>query len=211
MSHGQASYAPYSNLFESCHVKHGDDNHAPGIRAKCGKCGVVKYMHVHRNMKGQPDDEALTRKIIEKLEAEGWKVGNNISHHRCPDCVKRAAQMRAMHAKESKPMNGKVVELPRQMQRADRRVVFAKLEDVYKDEVTGYTVPWNDVKVAEDLGIPVEWVKTVREENFGMLASNPQVAAIHLLRTAIDIMATDIEALQMRFIDLHRKVAELEK
>lgn len=55
----------------------------------------------------------------------------------------------------------------REMTRTDRRVIIAKLEDVYLDEQTGYKGDWNDAKVATDLGVPLVWVETLREENFG--------------------------------------------
>jgi len=53
------------------------------------------------------------------------------------------------------------------MSKADRRIVFAKLNDVYVDETTGYSADWDDAKVSADLGIPVEWVKEVRDADFG--------------------------------------------
>ena len=53
------------------------------------------------------------------------------------------------------------------MTRADRRIVFAKLEEVYVDEREGYRDDWSDAKVAADLGVPVGWIKEVRDDNFG--------------------------------------------
>lgn len=53
----------------------------------------------------------------------------------------------------------------RPMDKADRRIVFAKLNEVYGDDM--YLEDWIDQKVAEDLGVPVEWVAEVREGDFG--------------------------------------------
>lgn len=53
----------------------------------------------------------------------------------------------------------------RPMDKADRRIVIAKLNEVYGDDM--YLEDWIDQKVAEDLGVPVEWVAEVRDENFG--------------------------------------------
>ena len=53
------------------------------------------------------------------------------------------------------------------MTRTDRRLINAKLNDVYVDEERGYRDDWSDQKVAEDLGASVLWVAAIREENFG--------------------------------------------
>jgi hypothetical protein len=64
------------------------------------------------------------------------------------------------------------IEAPREMSRADRRIIIAKIEEVYLDEQTGYSDGWSDQRVANDLGVPRAWVARLREENFGPEASN---------------------------------------
>lgn len=51
--------------------------------------------------------------------------------------------------------------------RTERRIIFAKLNDVYTDETKGYSGDWNDAKVAADLGVSVDWVSQVRDADFG--------------------------------------------
>lgn len=58
-----------------------------------------------------------------------------------------------------------VAEPPRQMNKEDRRLIWGKIEEVYLDNA--YSSGWNDKKVAEDLGVPLAWVKNIRDENFG--------------------------------------------
>ena len=58
-------------------------------------------------------------------------------------------------------------EAPRAMGKEDRRVIFAKINDVYLDEQSGYSKGWTDQKVADDLGVPVAWVAEIRERDFG--------------------------------------------
>jgi hypothetical protein len=53
------------------------------------------------------------------------------------------------------------------MSRADKRIIYNKLDEVYADETTGYRGHWNDEKVATDLGVPKEWVAAIREDTFG--------------------------------------------
>lgn len=70
-----------------------------------------------------------------------------------------------------------VVEPPREATKEDNRLIFAKLNDVYLDEKTGYSAGWSDEKVASDLGVPRAWVSRMREEHFGT-ASNEEVVAL---------------------------------
>lgn len=58
-------------------------------------------------------------------------------------------------------------EEPRHPSFDERRLIFAKLNDVYLDEKTGYSGSWSDKKVAEDLGVPWKWVEDIRSQNFG--------------------------------------------
>jgi hypothetical protein len=58
-------------------------------------------------------------------------------------------------------------DLPRQMSRDDRRIIFEKLNEVYVNEKVGYSDGWTDERVATDLGVPRAWVCTIRDENFG--------------------------------------------
>ena len=68
-----------------------------------------------------------------------------------------------------------VVNMPRQMSREDRRIIFEKLNEVYVDEKSGYSSPWTDEKVSVDLGVPRAWVSNVREEMFGPVGSNSDI------------------------------------
>ena len=76
-------------------------------------------------------------------------------------------------APPAKPNGG-----PRVLTKEDRRIIFAKLQDVYDNETTGYTASWTDARVARDLKVPREWVEKIREENFGTFADNPEMRAV---------------------------------
>jgi hypothetical protein len=80
------------------------------------------------------------------------------------------------------------VEPPREMSRDDRRVIFAKLDEVYIDENKGYDNGWSDHRVAVDLGVPRAWVASVREEMFGPDKSNAE--ARELVQEARELVAT---------------------
>jgi hypothetical protein len=82
----------------------------------------------------------------------------------------------------------------RSMGREDRRVIWAKLEEVYADEATGYKPGWSDGRVARDLNVPLSWVTVVRDENFGALPDNPEIRIIvEEARVLLDMINAQVE------------------
>jgi len=53
------------------------------------------------------------------------------------------------------------------MTKEDRRIIFSEIDSHYLDELRGYAKDWDDLKVATGLKVPVEWVRVIREDNFG--------------------------------------------
>lgn len=53
------------------------------------------------------------------------------------------------------------------MTKEDRRIIFSEIDSHYLDELRGYAKDWDDLKVATGLKVAVEWVRSIREENFG--------------------------------------------
>lgn len=156
----------------------------PRYRLKCGSCGCGETLG-RMNFGASIADE----QVPQKFEDKGWRVGKRHDGRddRCPSCVNREqeARRRRLHvvqseecvsvtqnssglavvasAKPSTPAADK----PREMTRDERRLIWAKLEEVYIDERAGYSAGWTDARVSEDLGIPRAWVSTIRDENFG--------------------------------------------
>jgi hypothetical protein len=93
------------------------------------------------------------------------------------------------------------------MSKADRRIIFNKIEDVYGDETIGYKGDWSDVKVSEDLGVKVEWVSLIREENFG--PAHNQVAALAEAREAGQKVMDNIDEIKSLFADMESLHAKL--
>lgn len=185
-------------LFAHCTVQYGDKP-ARGFSITCGKCAreeKVPFSGAKAAAWGKAQDDFVAQQASRKFEALGWKVGKNPSQHRCPICIRegRAAQMRFLHAakpskqtpekEKEKPVSAKVIDMPpsqphaeppREMTRDDRRIVFAKLQEAYGTETTGYTSGWTDERVATDLGVPLAWVHEMRNDYFGPLGSNPEI------------------------------------
>jgi len=177
---------------------------------------------------GQKEDQQ-NRIATRKFEQSGWLIGNRIKDHRCPECYAAERPKPQLHVVADE---GKARELTKE----DRRIIFAKLNDVYVDEQTGYSASWSDTAVAKDLGVMPEWVKQIREENFGPLGVNPEIAAlisearlingqvkekgadasrlmseIDKVRAAAQTIAGDIQRLAARTEVIERKILQIEK
>lgn len=152
-----------------------------GFKIVCGRCGGEHKEAVGSSANNDGQEHV---RAANKFIKSGWLIGKRNRDDRCRACV-------SIEAKEKINMNGKpavfgpappLVPLPRvpidipKMQREDRRIIFEKLNDVYADESTGYGPGWTDKKVAEDLSVPRQWVETIREENFGPVRTNPEIA-----------------------------------
>lgn len=160
----------------------------PGVKIVCSSCGKTKVFRKHGTI--HPVHAANV------FRNEGWAVGAGPRADKCPDCVsglghakpkpepvkdlkELASAIVAKEKVEEVAPPAPVVETPHpvhvdqpapppsEMTKADRRVINAKLEDVYLDETTGYKGDWTDEKVAVDLGVSVLWVEELREQNFG--------------------------------------------
>lgn len=102
-------------------------------------------------------------------------------------------------------------EPPRAMTRDERRLIWAKLEEVYLDERSGFTAGWTDERVAVDLGVPRAWISTIREENFGpdhSVEVEKALSTANELAVAIADLDRDMAALKARGQEIAKK-AEL--
>lgn len=133
----------------------------PAFVISCGKCGKTEKVSAN-NHSGSIPPERLNAIFRNK----GWIIGKKPAGDVCPDCQTKKENNVVQLKKEtpvSKPTI--VAEPPRELNKEDRRLIFAKINDVYLDNA--YSKGWDDHKVAVDLGVPRSWVACVREENFG--------------------------------------------
>jgi hypothetical protein len=120
--------------------------------------------------------------VLEKTwRTRGWFVSKSDGHDICPTC---SSTRRKRH---SNPQTAEIIPMPQNASPApvtvepralgfmDRRIILAKLQEVYVDEKAGYAAGWTDTKVAADLGVPAEWVSTLRQENFGDAGDNSEI------------------------------------
>jgi len=186
----------------------------------CGACGVIA------TVSGQNFGKDMAQDILpKKFRAMGWEVGKRDKDDRCPSCVKRdrdARRRARLTVVEQEPPVSKSTFLaqaleavaaheakqPREMSRDERRLIFAKLDEVYLDEKRGYDNGWSDKRVADDLGVPRAWVARIRDENFGPENTNPEARALVAEAKAI---LSDSKALLDRVDGLQRRIEAIEK
>jgi hypothetical protein len=172
--------------FEICTVPIGGHQRR-GAKARCGHCDRTESIHVNTSKSHGDDDEQVEKAVVHKFENLGWKIGKTAAQHRCPQCfsaIKAAAKSRngrTVHLSQ-KVVSITPVEIPptqvvvaaapppqseRRPTREERRIIHNKIDEKYTSETTGYSMGWNDKRVADDLGVPVAWVSEIRDANFG--------------------------------------------
>jgi chromosome segregation ATPase len=92
----------------------------------------------------------------------------------------------------------------RPMDRTDRRLVFSRLNELYVDEKTGYSADWTDAKVAQDLGVPVDWIAEVREADFG-----PELNASIRAKSFTDLQKLG-ESIERHILLIDKKIEQMQ-
>ena len=142
-------------------------------RITCSECPTTHDVSANTLCGSRSIDD-----LMKVFRRGGWEVGRNPSRDLCPDCAsakRRKPKTPAMTA-EVIPMSTKpAVEPPAQPTFEDRRIIIAKLQEVYIDEKVGYDRGWSDKRVGEHLGVPWKWVADLRDANFGPARDNDDV------------------------------------
>lgn len=218
--------------FTSRSVFYGD-KYVPGIEIVCGSCrehasypiGSIKGKYV------APDSAESAQRSTAIFERHGWLVGKRPQMDRCPECLKKLGIEKKtsnpiMEAKLKEALAAKApatpADKPRDMSREEGRIIFAKIEEVYRDEKHGYHNGWSDHRVATDLSCPRAWVEQVRKQFFGPEGSNDEVrqvaeqARAYMAEAAAlieraDRMRVEAVALAKKGETIQRRIDSIEK
>lgn len=222
---------PYA-AFEVCMVPAGDD-HRPhrGVRVKCGHCPTEETIAINTSKGHGGDDEVVERMVAQKFERHGWKIGKTPPQHRCPRCfsaIKAAAKRRNEEMpkvvpivnnntlKTSTAIVSQTVEVPRERPptRDERRIIIAKMQEIYVSEAVGYRDDWSDEKVSKDMGVSQAWVAQIRDETFGPHDINEQATKIineaHDLAAVISTLVQNADAMKKQLDPLLDRAVVLE-
>ncbi|UYO50306.1 hypothetical protein KQX64_06950 [Rhodopseudomonas palustris] len=120
----------------------------------------------------------------------GWELGRNASRDFCPQCMadirkrKRGADSRkgAEMAKDQEPSKTTAAATaapePRALGIDEALVIAEKLGEVYVGKDKGYSDGWSDKRLAEDLNVPRDWVRQIREKRFGPAGDSEEARAL---------------------------------
>jgi len=230
--------------FEACTLPIGGEGHPKrAVKATCGYCSNTETLPIntHKGKYGS-DEEIVERLVAEKFETIGWLIGKTASQHRCPSCYAaiKASRKRKSEMKNSASepaiteASSKIVQMPvlnippsppvqepvpaqsgtKQPTRDERRIIFQKLNEVYVGEETGYSAGWSDKRIAADLGVPMAWIKIIRDENFGPNIDEAMVTLINEAKAVlIEIQAAKLDAdkIATQIKELNRKADGIEQ
>lgn len=178
-----------------------------GYLVRCSRCAWATHYRLN------PRQSKLAgRKAQAHFESLGWEVGPPSGLDVCPRCrrerraeqiqTKREVAEMAKIAPPAKIIDGELVEppatkearadVPRQASLDERRLINMKLADCYADG--GYSAPWTDQRVADDLGVPRAWVTEIREGFYGPEGSNPLMDQFLSAHAQIERMHSEYQA-----------------
>lgn len=96
--------------------------------------------------------------------------------------------------------------LPPQMTKEDRRIIFGEIDSHYLDETRGYEMDYNDGRIAKSLDVPLAWVRTIREDNFGPERGEVVNEEIEKIQKAIDNSAKTIKKMTDLMAEMDVKI-----
>lgn len=173
------------------------------FRITCTDCGAEA---VRRRSNVFADD--LFRRM-------GWEIGNNESNDRCPACI---GKRRVIKMSDHKPAAAAPEATgERTMTRDDGRILSRLIEDHWDEANACYRLGWSDVKLAEANGVPVDWVRQIRERDFGGTGEDPTLTAfiagqievkreMAMLTSALDMTKAKLEETTIFHTEITRKL-----
>jgi hypothetical protein len=181
---------------------------------ECSACHRIGEM-------AQKSIRNLPREAVQQyFRNHGWNVGNGPRKDLCPTCAQRPERpkLEIVSTMEKEPMTASIsipskAEPPRVMSREDRRIIYAKIEDVYDVKGGYYKANWTDKLVGSDLGVPWAWVQEIREEFFGPeldAATVKRREEVLALRASLDKLSQQIASINLAMAAMERKLKELE-
>ena len=96
--------------------------------------------------------------------------------------------------------------IPQEMTKEDRRIIFSEIDSHYLDETRGYDRDWNDERVAKSLNVPLAWVRTIREDNFGPERGNVITIEVEKLNAAKEEIDKSINAMRDLWMEINKSL-----
>lgn len=157
-------------------------------RVECAECGSKDEWRINSN---RPPPDALPRHFA----AKGWQV---VKKPTCPECMEK---------KRKPKMTASVTPIKTEAEPSDaakkvRRAVYTALE-LYFDEHAGcFKEGKTDALIAKELGTAEQFVRSIREADFGALKEPSELTDI---RTQIDGFTSELGKLRAKLDAIARK------
>lgn len=178
--------------FTSVSIRRGEKLQR-GFRVECSRCGTTESIPLNTYRGRGDDDDKVAAALAKKFEARGWKIGSGVTHDVCMACqilvpgartkptlklvgeamkdtTANTPPIEAMMQKDDRMglLPPAVAALaPRELGVMDALTIREKLSELYLDKERGYDRGFTDKKIAEDLNVPRDWVRQVREHVYG--------------------------------------------
>ena len=215
-------------------VRVTDDEGKTTFKAKitCAKCGEVE--HFARTGRMECDEFFRTK---------GWETDHHTDRDRCPTCVGLrkpklvASNIGQADTDGTSRAQEPVAEIPgpREMTKEDGRLLFREIEQVWDDHpgAEAYKAGWSDARLAGKLGVPLDWVKQIRERDYGGVGEDPAIteyvkehmavekqfgmisagmqelsASVAVYRRELETVAKKVDTELSRYRDRHNMLAE---
>jgi hypothetical protein len=96
--------------------------------------------------------------------------------------------------------------IPPEMTKEDRRIIFSEIDLHYLDESRGYENLYDDKRIAEGLKVPMAWVRTIREDNFGPERGEVINAEVEKLKEAKAAVDKSIDAMRDLWEEINKSL-----
>lgn len=159
-----------------------DGRPSSGLQIVCAECGETSLFKQAGERRRPPTAAS------QYFRNHGWAVAKTRSGDLCPACIeaKRKVVKMSDHKRPEQP------EQQRSMSRDDGRVLSRAIEDHWDETGVCYQPGWSDVRMAEEMGTPLEWVKAIRERDFGGVGEDPGLLAFMAEQASIRVALTDL-------------------
>lgn len=136
-------------------------------------CSICHRQH-HHFRRGPVESEQYFR-------SKGWEIGSAAAKapvDLCPQCVEARRSRKVVQMSEHKKDPEKPAvpaTAPLEMTKEDGRLISRIIEEHWDANLNCYHHGWSDQKLADDVGKAVEWVRTIRDRDFGGVGDDPDV------------------------------------
>lgn len=155
-------------------------------RLSCSQCSCT----VTWDTGGKPPPERIPKHFIGRQ----WKVAKKPI---CPDCQKQAQKEKPVSDLKSQPLAviPQLQAVPTNAARAARAEAVTAIVTYFNASEGRYEEGWSDDRIAKETGLPVDWVKKRRDEDFGPLKEPGEFVEV---RAEAKALASEIGKLQAK-------------